>query len=204
MPYCPTDDRPPTDDPPWASVSWPPSPWWPVAYQAGSTRRRGGPGGPDPCRRQRHGGESASRYPVAPEKWVRRSVLGDGRGHGGHRGWIPRAATWPMPWGWGWTRTPSKPGSMNGLPPGVRCPPRPWTAARWVASGSWGPGPARAGSPWPTGVATAGPLSHGTVEDGCVTCPWYGSRFQLATGLPVRGPASIPSPPMSTVSPGTN
>ncbi len=39
-----------------------------------------------------------------------------------------------------------------------------------------------------------GPLSEGTVDDDCVTCPWHGSRFALDTGLPVRGPASIPQP----------
>lgn len=39
-----------------------------------------------------------------------------------------------------------------------------------------------------------GPLSDGSVEGGCVTCPWHGSRFALATGIPTRGPASIPQP----------
>lgn len=27
-----------------------------------------------------------------------------------------------------------------------------------------------------------GPLSEGMVEDGCVTCPWHGAIFELATG----------------------
>jgi nitrite reductase/ring-hydroxylating ferredoxin subunit/uncharacterized membrane protein len=39
-----------------------------------------------------------------------------------------------------------------------------------------------------------GPLSEGTLDAGCVTCPWHGSRFELATGVPVRGPASITQP----------
>ena len=39
-----------------------------------------------------------------------------------------------------------------------------------------------------------GPLSGGEVSDGCVTCPWHGSRFDLATGEVVRGPAVVPQP----------
>jgi nitrite reductase/ring-hydroxylating ferredoxin subunit/uncharacterized membrane protein len=39
-----------------------------------------------------------------------------------------------------------------------------------------------------------GPLSEGTLNAGCVTCPWHGSQFDLATGAPTRGPASIPQP----------
>ena len=39
-----------------------------------------------------------------------------------------------------------------------------------------------------------GPLSEGSLESDCVTCPWHGSRFELATGAPIRGPASIPQP----------
>ncbi len=39
-----------------------------------------------------------------------------------------------------------------------------------------------------------GPLSEGEVDGGCVTCPWHGSRFDLDTGAPTRGPASIPQP----------
>jgi nitrite reductase/ring-hydroxylating ferredoxin subunit/uncharacterized membrane protein len=38
------------------------------------------------------------------------------------------------------------------------------------------------------------PLSDGEVADGCVTCPWHGSRFDLATGNVVRGPAVVPQP----------
>jgi len=37
-----------------------------------------------------------------------------------------------------------------------------------------------------------GPLSEGAVEDGCVTCPYHGSRFDLATGEPRGGPAVKP------------
>ncbi|MER7489173.1 Rieske (2Fe-2S) protein [Streptomyces sp. NPDC126497] len=40
----------------------------------------------------------------------------------------------------------------------------------------------------------AGPLSEGTVADGCVRCPWHGSVFRLADGLNVRGPATAPQP----------
>jgi chlorite dismutase len=37
-----------------------------------------------------------------------------------------------------------------------------------------------------------GPLVEGTVDGGCVTCPWHGSRFDLATGQPQGGPAVRP------------
>ena len=39
-----------------------------------------------------------------------------------------------------------------------------------------------------------GPLSEGTLDAGCGTCPWHGSQFGLATGIPGRHPASIPQP----------
>lgn len=39
-----------------------------------------------------------------------------------------------------------------------------------------------------------GPLSEGTLDGACVTCPWHGSRFELVSGVPTRGPASIPQP----------
>ncbi|NDU73208.1 Rieske 2Fe-2S domain-containing protein [Actinomadura sp. DSM 109109] len=39
-----------------------------------------------------------------------------------------------------------------------------------------------------------GPLGEGTIEDGCVTCPWHGSMFRLDDGGIVRGPASSPQP----------
>lgn len=43
-----------------------------------------------------------------------------------------------------------------------------------------------------------GPLSEGTLEDGCVRCPWHGSCFSLADGSPVEGPAAIPQPTFET------
>lgn len=39
-----------------------------------------------------------------------------------------------------------------------------------------------------------GPLQEGTIEHGCVTCPWHGSTFRLGDGSVVRGPASMPQP----------
>jgi nitrite reductase/ring-hydroxylating ferredoxin subunit len=39
-----------------------------------------------------------------------------------------------------------------------------------------------------------GPLDKGTVADGCVQCPWHGSRFRLADGHVVRGPAVYDQP----------
>jgi nitrite reductase/ring-hydroxylating ferredoxin subunit/uncharacterized membrane protein len=39
-----------------------------------------------------------------------------------------------------------------------------------------------------------GPLSKGTIENACVTCPWHGSTFDLADGSVVRGPAAYPQP----------
>lgn len=38
------------------------------------------------------------------------------------------------------------------------------------------------------------PLSDGTVEDGCVVCPWHASRFDVATGEVRRGPAVADQP----------
>lgn len=40
-----------------------------------------------------------------------------------------------------------------------------------------------------------GPLDEGTIDaEGCVTCPWHGSRFHVADGSVERGPASVPQP----------
>ena len=39
-----------------------------------------------------------------------------------------------------------------------------------------------------------GPLSGGRVVDGCIECPWHGSRFELATGRRCRGPAVYDQP----------
>ncbi len=38
------------------------------------------------------------------------------------------------------------------------------------------------------------PLHEGEVSDGCVTCPWHGSRFALADGSVKAGPATRPQP----------
>ena len=34
-----------------------------------------------------------------------------------------------------------------------------------------------------------GPLEHASIEDGCITCPWHGYRFDLRTGRNVDGRA---------------
>jgi nitrite reductase/ring-hydroxylating ferredoxin subunit/uncharacterized membrane protein len=39
-----------------------------------------------------------------------------------------------------------------------------------------------------------GPLSQGTLVDGCIECPWHGSRYRLATGYVARGPAMYDQP----------
>ncbi len=39
-----------------------------------------------------------------------------------------------------------------------------------------------------------GPLSEGRIVDGCVECPWHGSRFALATGERRRGPTLYDQP----------
>ncbi|MBO8187155.1 Rieske 2Fe-2S domain-containing protein [Streptomyces spirodelae] len=44
----------------------------------------------------------------------------------------------------------------------------------------------------------SGPLSEGTVSDGCVTCPWHGSTFRLSDGWNVSGPATAPQPSFRT------
>jgi nitrite reductase/ring-hydroxylating ferredoxin subunit/uncharacterized membrane protein len=43
-----------------------------------------------------------------------------------------------------------------------------------------------------------GPLHEGTVDDGCVQCPWHGSRFRLADGSVDAGPATRPQPVLRT------
>lgn len=42
------------------------------------------------------------------------------------------------------------------------------------------------------------PLSDGEVADGCVTCPWHASVFELDTGAVRRGPATRPQPVYET------
>jgi len=39
-----------------------------------------------------------------------------------------------------------------------------------------------------------GPLSEGKIVDGCIECPWHGSRFQLADGHVKRGPSVYDQP----------
>jgi nitrite reductase/ring-hydroxylating ferredoxin subunit len=39
-----------------------------------------------------------------------------------------------------------------------------------------------------------GPLAEGTLVDGCIQCPWHGSRFRLADGHVARGPAMYDQP----------
>jgi nitrite reductase/ring-hydroxylating ferredoxin subunit len=39
-----------------------------------------------------------------------------------------------------------------------------------------------------------GPLDEGAVEDGCIQCPWHGSRFRLDDGSMARGPAFAGQP----------
>jgi nitrite reductase/ring-hydroxylating ferredoxin subunit/uncharacterized membrane protein len=39
-----------------------------------------------------------------------------------------------------------------------------------------------------------GPLSGGRLVDGCLECPWHGSRFELGTGRRRRGPAVYDQP----------
>ncbi|HEY7975115.1 MAG TPA: Rieske 2Fe-2S domain-containing protein [Ktedonobacterales bacterium] len=43
-----------------------------------------------------------------------------------------------------------------------------------------------------------GPLEEGAIADGCVTCPWHSSRFALADGRVVHGPATFPQPHFET------
>ncbi|MEU3979232.1 Rieske (2Fe-2S) protein [Streptomyces sp. NPDC026672] len=39
-----------------------------------------------------------------------------------------------------------------------------------------------------------GPLHEGKVIEGCLECPWHGSRFRLSDGVNVHGPAIAPQP----------
>lgn len=36
------------------------------------------------------------------------------------------------------------------------------------------------------------PLQEGELDDGCVVCPWHGSRFRFSDGSVDRGPATVP------------
>jgi nitrite reductase/ring-hydroxylating ferredoxin subunit len=39
-----------------------------------------------------------------------------------------------------------------------------------------------------------GPLAQGTIADGCIQCPWHGSRFQMTDGHLRRGPSVYDQP----------
>jgi nitrite reductase/ring-hydroxylating ferredoxin subunit len=39
-----------------------------------------------------------------------------------------------------------------------------------------------------------GPLSEGSLVDGCIECPWHGSRYRLADGRAMRGPTVYDQP----------
>ncbi len=39
-----------------------------------------------------------------------------------------------------------------------------------------------------------GPLAGGTVEDGCLQCPWHGARYRLTDGHVMRGPSVYDQP----------
>jgi nitrite reductase/ring-hydroxylating ferredoxin subunit/uncharacterized membrane protein len=39
-----------------------------------------------------------------------------------------------------------------------------------------------------------GPLSQGTLVEGCIQCPWHGSRFRLSDGHAMRGPTVYDQP----------
>ena len=39
-----------------------------------------------------------------------------------------------------------------------------------------------------------GPLAEGTIVDGCVECPWHGSRFRMNDGLVRQGPSVYDQP----------
>lgn len=45
-----------------------------------------------------------------------------------------------------------------------------------------------------TCLHAGGPLDEGHIEDGCLVCPWHGSRFRLIDGTPARGPAAMTQP----------
>ena len=55
------------------------------------------------------------------------------------------------------------------------------------------PGPGRRHDPRLHAVCAhaGGPLAQGTFVDGCVECPWHGSRFRVTDGHVRRGPAAV-------------
>jgi nitrite reductase/ring-hydroxylating ferredoxin subunit len=44
----------------------------------------------------------------------------------------------------------------------------------------------------------SGPLSEGSLDDGCLTCPWHNSTFRVADGSVLHGPATAPQPVFQT------
>ena len=44
----------------------------------------------------------------------------------------------------------------------------------------------------------SGPLSDSDLSDGCLTCPWHGSKFRISDGSVARGPATAPQPVFRT------
>jgi nitrite reductase/ring-hydroxylating ferredoxin subunit len=44
----------------------------------------------------------------------------------------------------------------------------------------------------------SGPLAEGSLDDGCLTCPWHHSTFRVADGSVVHGPATAPQPVFRT------
>jgi nitrite reductase/ring-hydroxylating ferredoxin subunit len=44
----------------------------------------------------------------------------------------------------------------------------------------------------------SGPLSGGSLDNGCLSCPWHGSTFRVADGSVVHGPATAPQPSFQT------
>jgi nitrite reductase/ring-hydroxylating ferredoxin subunit/uncharacterized membrane protein len=86
--------------------------------------------------------------------------------------------------------------------------------SEWTAIDGQAPTPGVAGSASAAGIALVvvsnddgglmvladrcshrgGPLSQGTFADGCVTCPWHGSRFEARNGQVRRGPAVAAQP----------
>ncbi|GAA4283666.1 hypothetical protein GCM10022261_11970 [Brevibacterium daeguense] len=49
-----------------------------------------------------------------------------------------------------------------------------------------------------TCVHAGGPLDEGRIDGDCLVCPWHGSKFRLADGTPVRGPATMKQPTWQT------
>jgi nitrite reductase/ring-hydroxylating ferredoxin subunit/uncharacterized membrane protein len=45
-----------------------------------------------------------------------------------------------------------------------------------------------------TCVHAGGPLDEGEIIEGCIRCPWHSSKFSLADGQVVRGPAALDQP----------